>query len=106
MKHNQCENFYNIVIRSFITFGGHSKAREILSMPLLGGPYPTFYYTLYEKGVFERLFYRRFTKPLQEIATCILTDCVVVLLEKHLELTNKCFQLLGSEIEDLFQELD
>ena len=109
MKHNQCEKFYNTAIRSFITFGGHSKVRDMLSMPLLGGPNHTlFMHLLYtvRKRCFERLFYRRFTKPLQEIATCILADWVVLLHEKHLEMTNKCFQLLGSEKEDLFQDLD
>ena len=108
MKHNQRENFYNTAIRSFITFGGHSKVRDILSLPLLGGLHHTFMHLLYtvRKRCFERLFYRRFTKPLHEIATCILADWVLLLHEKHLEMTNKCFQLLGSEKEDLFQDLD
>ena len=58
------------------------------------------------KRCFRCLFLRRFTKALHETATSTLADRVVLLHETHLEMTSKYFQLVGSEKEDLFQELD
>ena len=85
-------NVYDTVIESFITFDGHSKVRGILPQPLSVGLiiYSCIYYTLHEKGVFRRLFYRSFTKALYETATCPLPDWVLLL---H-EMINKCSQLV------------
>ena len=71
-KHNQCEHVYNTVIRSCITFEGHSKVRGILPMPSLGEPHRIFMNLLYtaQNRCVRLLFYRRFTKAFQETATC------------------------------------
>ena len=37
MNHNQCKNVSNTAIRSFITFGSHSKVQGILPLPPFGG---------------------------------------------------------------------
>ena len=54
------------------------------------------------KRCFRRLTYKGFTKAFQETVIYTLANWIA----KHLEVINKCAQLVRSDKEDLFQELD
>ena len=45
-------------------------------------------------------------KSFREIPVFVLADSAIPLPKKHLEMVNKCSQLVGSENKDLFQGLD
>ena len=84
MRHNQSDNVYNTVKRSFITFGSHSKVRGRLTP--LGGPHHLCVHLLHteRQRCFRRLFY------------IIITIAYVVLLhEKRSEMIGKCSQLVA-----------